>query len=110
MNAIARRAAACAPSGEPLAWDRIDWTQCERTVEKLQARIVKATKEGRHGKVKALQWLLTHSLSGKALAVRRVTENKGKRTPGVDREIWKTPAAKTRAMCPSNGAATSRNR
>jgi RNA-directed DNA polymerase len=98
MNAIAQRATACASSGEPLTWDRIDWTRCERTVEKLQARIVKATKEGRCGKVKALQWLLTHSLSGKALAVRRVTENKGKHTPGVDREIWKTPAAKTKAM------------
>ena len=54
--------------------------------------------EARHGKVKALQWLLTHSLSGKVLAVRRVTENQGKRTPGVDGEIWKTPAAKVRAM------------
>ena len=47
MNAIAQRATACASSGEPLTWDRIDWTRCARTVEKLQARIVKATKEGR---------------------------------------------------------------
>jgi RNA-directed DNA polymerase len=96
MNAVLRTA--CASSGGSLAWNRINWANCERTVSKLQARIVKATKEGRWGKVKALQWLLTHSLSGKALAVRRVTENKGKRTPGVDGEIWKTPAAKTRAL------------
>src|ERR1700730_3147191 len=90
---------ACASSDRPLiTWDSIDWTHCERTVRKLQARIVKAMKEARHGKVKALQWLLTHSLSGKVLAVRRVTENQGKRTPGVDGEIWKTPAAKVRAM------------
>jgi len=89
---------ACASSGEPLTWDSIDWTQCKRNVSKLQTRIVKATREGRRGKVKALQWLLTHSLSGKALAIRRVTENQGKRTPGVDGEIWKTPAAKARAM------------
>jgi RNA-directed DNA polymerase len=95
MNAIHR--IACASPGRSITWDRINWTNCERTVSKLQARIVKATKESRWGKVKALQWLLTHSLSGKALAVRRVTENKGKRTPGVDGEIWKTPATKTRA-------------
>ena len=96
MNAIRR--IACASSGGSITWPGIDWADCERTVSKLQARIVKATKEGRWGKVKALQWLLTHSLSGKALAVRRVTENQGKRTPGIDGEIWKTPATKTRAM------------
>ena len=45
---------------------------------------MKATQEGRWGKVKALQHLLTHSFAAKALAVKRVTENKGKDTPGVD--------------------------
>jgi RNA-directed DNA polymerase len=48
--------------------------------------------------VRALQRLLTHSYSGKVLAVRRVTENDGKKTPGVDREIWDTPEKKTRAV------------
>ena len=46
----------------------------------------------------ALQWLLTHSFSGKALAVKRVTGNKGKNTPGVDRVTWTTPRAKTNAI------------
>ena len=58
-------------------------------------RIAKATQEGRWGKVKALQRLLTRSYSGKMIAVKRVTENRGKNTPGVDREIWRTPAAKS---------------
>ena len=53
-------------------------------------RIVKAWQTGRRRKVKALQRLLVRSRSGKALAVRRVTENQGKRTPGVDRETWPT--------------------
>ena len=88
----------CASSREAVPWHRIDWTRCRRNVKRLQARIVKATEEGRWGKVKALQWLLTHSLSGKALAVNRVTENKGKNTPGVDGETWSTPEAKTDAM------------
>jgi RNA-directed DNA polymerase len=62
------------------------------------ARIVKATREGRSGKVKALQWMLTHSFSGKALAVRRVTENQSKKTPGVDSITWFTPEAKFQAI------------
>ena len=87
---------ACAPSG--VTWDGIRWADVQRQVRRLQARIVKATQDGRHNKVKALQWLLTHSFSGKALAVKRVTENKGKNTPGVDKVTWKTPAAKINAI------------
>ena len=75
-------ACAGAPSHESVNWHSIDWAACHREVRRLQARIVKATREGKHGKVKALQWVLTHSFSGKALAVRRVTENQGKKTPG----------------------------
>ncbi len=87
---------ACASSG--LDWQTINWVVIRRKVKKLQARIVKATQAGRYGKVKALQWLLTHSFSGKALAVKRVTENDGKNTPGVDRIIWNTSTAKTNAI------------
>ena len=52
-------------------WDAIDWQPIEANVRRLQMRIAKATREGRWGKVKALQWLLTHSFSAKLLAVRR---------------------------------------
>src|SRR4051794_29840839 len=79
-------------------WHTINWASAYRIVCRLQARIVKAIQAGRWGKVKALQYLLTHSFSGKALAVRRVTENQGKTTPGVDREIWDTPEKKTTAV------------
>ena len=65
-------------------WDAIDWRKVDRTVQRLQARIVKAQREGRHGKVKALSRILTRSFAAKALAVKRVTENKGKRAAGVD--------------------------
>src|SRR5258707_12633620 len=73
-------------------------SQAERNVRRLQTRIAQATQAGKWCKVKALQSLLNHSLSGKALAVRRVTENTGKRTPGVDGETWKTPEQKTTAI------------
>ena len=79
-------------------WHAIDWQKVHRNVRRLQARIVKATKEKRWGKVKALQRLLTHSFSGKALAVRRVTENQGKNTPGVDKVTWNTPHKKINAI------------
>ena len=88
----------CASSDPTKAWEQLDWIQCERQASRLQARIVKATREGRWGKVKALQRLLTHSFAAKALAVKRVTENQGKNTPGVDGKIWSTPAAKSKAI------------
>jgi hypothetical protein len=80
-----------AVSSEAAEWYALEWPTIHRNVRRLQARIAQAAKEGRWGKVRALQRLLTHSYSGKVLAVRRVTENTGKKTPGVDREIWDTP-------------------
>ncbi len=97
MNAESKTLA-CASSDSAVEWHEIDWSQAHRNVRRLQARIVKATQEGRWGKVKSLQWLLTHSLSGKAIAVKQVTENQGKKTPGVDGETWSTPQAKTAAL------------
>ena len=89
---------ACASSAAVEHWDQIDRKRCERQVARLQARIVKASREGRWGKVRCLQRLLTCSFSGKALAVKRVTENKGKRTSGVDHVLWSTPQSKLKAI------------
>ncbi len=86
-----------APSRK-LAWEAIDWQTVQQNARRLQVRIAKATKEGRWGKVKALQRLLTHSFSGKVMAVRRVTQNAGKQTAGVDRVIWNTPRKKAQAV------------
>ena len=87
-----------APSRPTRMWSQADWPRITEEVKRLQARIAQATKEGRWGKVSALQRLLTRSHSGKMLAVKRVTENRGKRTPGVDGKIWPTPAAKWKGM------------
>src|ERR687886_203978 len=87
-----------AASHETASWQTINWSKAHRVVRRLQARIVQATQAGRWGKVKALQHLLTHSYSGKVVAVRRVTENHGKRTPGVDGETWSTPRKKATAV------------
>lgn len=85
-----------APVLDAQRWDQANWSHITAEVKRLQVRIAKAVLEGRWGKVKALQRLLTRSFSGKILAVKRVTENRGKRTPGVDGKIWSTSAAKWR--------------
>jgi RNA-directed DNA polymerase len=78
-------------------WDAIDWRPLIEGVRRLQMRIAKATREGRWGKVKALQWLLTHSSAAKLLAVRRVVSNPGRNTAGVDGIVWRTAGQKLRA-------------
>ena len=95
---VASNNVASASTDNNVIWHNINWCECNRVVRGYQVRIVKATKEGRWGKVKSLQRLLTHSFSGKALAVRRVTENRGKRTAGIDKETWSTPDLKSQAV------------
>jgi RNA-directed DNA polymerase len=90
--------AAGATSGRKVDWHHIDWGRAHRTTRRLQMRIAKAVREGRWGKARALQWLLTTSFYGKVLAIKRVTENHGKNTPGVDRDIWNTPNKKAKAV------------
>ncbi len=79
-------------------WREVDWRSVTGEVRRLQVRIVKAVETGRWGKVKALQRLLTTSRSGKLVAVRRVTENQGRKTPGVDGASWDTPEKKMAAV------------
>jgi RNA-directed DNA polymerase len=98
MQMTAEHQTAGAASHAEKGWHTINWQTVNQEVRRLQVRIVKAQQQGRWGKVKALQHLLTHSFSGKALAVKRVTENQGKRTPGVDGELWKTPQKKAEAV------------
>lgn len=79
-------------------WESINWTNVEKLVNRLQMRIAKATREGRYGKVQALQWTLTHSLSAKLLAIKRVTSSSGSKTPGIDNVIWKSSPQKIKAI------------
>ena len=81
-----------------LDWHSINWKEVQSNVSRLQVRIVKALKENRWNKAKALQHLLTRSFSGKAIAVKRVTENTGKKTAGVDNQLWDSPQKKANAV------------
>jgi RNA-directed DNA polymerase len=79
-------------------WYRVNWRRAKATVRRLQTRIVKATKAGKWRLVRKLQNLLTRSTAAKLLAVRRVTSNRGRKTPGVDGVVLDTPKVKWQAM------------
>ena len=79
-------------------WKDIDSSNYERIVRKLQVRIAKTHKEERYNKVKALRYLHATYYEAKALAIRKVTSNKGKRTAGVDHMKWDTDAKKIEAI------------
>lgn len=87
-----------APLTSKSIWPTTNWVAVDKTVSRLQIGIAKATQEGHHGKARALQWLLTHSHYGKLSAVKRVVQNKGRKTAGVDGVIWQTSQQKTEAV------------
>jgi len=87
-----------APPHSEIGWHQINWKKAHQHVRRLQLRIAKATREGRQREIKIFQRLLTRSFYAKALAVKCVTENQGKRTPGVDGATWPTPESKTKAI------------
>ena len=71
-----------APTDNSEAWKQLPWKKCQKVVIRLQRRIVKAVQEGRWGKVKSFTTSSHTLFSGKALAVKRVTENQGKKHSG----------------------------
>src|SRR5471032_2378902 len=98
MRVIDKKTADSASSHIPNEWAAIDWRQVQANVRGMQHRLAKATKAGDWRRVKSLQRWLTRSFCGKALAVKRVTENQGKRTAGVDRQLWDSPTQKHAAI------------
>jgi hypothetical protein len=79
-------------------WHQINWRQAHRNVRRLQIRMVKAEQAQKKRKVRAWQRILTRSWSGRAVAVKRVTTNRGKQPPGVDQVVWNTPTKKRQAI------------
>jgi len=81
------------------SWSELlDKFEPEVFVRRLQLRIVKAVKQNRWGKVKYLSRLLTNSFQAKLLAIKRVTSNKGAKTPGIDGITWTKDADKINAL------------
>src|SRR5215470_13926006 len=100
-----RREPEAAPNGAAGAslrsavdWPSINWKRANRNVRRLQRRIVEAQQQNEKRKVRALQFILTRSYSAHCLAVRRVTENSGRRTAEVDGQKFDTPQQKAQAV------------
>src|SRR5262245_18915027 len=88
--------AANGPEGRAgTTWDAIDWRKAERILPTLISRILRATQANDLRKVRSLQKLMLRCHSNILMSVRRVTQvNAGKNTPGVDKLLVKTPAAR----------------
>jgi len=98
MKVIISNQGDSASSHRPIDWVSIDWKRVQRNVRAMQIRLAKASKEGDWRRVKSLQRWLPRRFSAKVLAVKRVTENQGKRTAGVDGQLWDTPSQKFAAI------------
>jgi len=80
-------------------WDKLIWRKIRKVVFNLQKRIYKATKLGKYKRAKSLMRLLQFSTSASLYGVRRVTtDNKGKRTPGIDFRKANTPSKKLKLV------------
>jgi RNA-directed DNA polymerase len=76
-------------------WNSVNWRTTNRQVRNLRRRIFRATQQGDYRKVASLQKLMLRSYANRLGAVRRVTQvNQGRRTPGVDKVLVKTPTAR----------------
>ena len=69
-----------------IKWKDIKWEKAEKYVKRLQIRIVKAVKTKKWNLVKRLQHLLINSFFAKALSIKKVTTNKGKKN---SRNRWR---------------------
>jgi len=85
-------------SSAEITWNAINWRKVEAHVRRLQMRIAKAVQERLWNKVKALQRILTCSFYAKLMAIKRVVQNKGSKTPGVDGIVWNTPLRRIQAI------------
>jgi RNA-directed DNA polymerase len=86
-----------APSTDAQHWKQINWKTVKAFVYRMQMRIAKSIREGRWGKAKALQHLLSRSFYGRLWAIKRIISNKGSRTPGIDGVTWNSSGKRWRA-------------
>ena len=100
MNVLISTTPSCEKhTGRALArkWNSVNWKVVKESVNRLQARIAKAVQEGKWNLVKRLQYLLTHSYHAKLLAVRIITQIRGRKTPGIYGVLWSFATSKMRA-------------
>ena len=80
------------------SWHEINWRNVYVKVNMLQKELVVAYKNKDWEKVYSLQNKLMMSFEARAFAVRRVTTNDGKKTPGLDKIVWKSSKNRFQAI------------
>jgi RNA-directed DNA polymerase len=81
-----------------LQWHDINWQHVNKFVSNIQYKMVVAYRKGNLNEVYNLQYRVIMSYEGRALAVRKVSSNKGNKTPGVDKILWNSPSKKLKAI------------
>jgi len=82
-----------------LEWNSVKWPLVENRVFRYQTRIYRASQQGNIKLVRYLQRRLISSLDSKLFAVKQVTsENKGRKTAGVDGRVYSTPEDKIKLV------------
>ena len=80
-------------------WSQINWRKVNKLVRNLQRRIFRARKLGQWKQLRRLQKFLMKSYANLLISVRQITQvNKGKNTPGVDKEVIKTPEGRVKLV------------
>ena len=80
-------------------WSQINWRKVKKVVRNLQRRIFRARKLGQWKQLRRLQKLLLKSSANLLISVRQITQiNQGKNTPGVDKEVIKTPEGRVKLV------------
>lgn len=79
-------------------WHDIPWSLYYREVSKIQEDLVMAYRADNLHRVYQLQRKLVVSLAARSLAIRRVMTNSGSSTPGVDKQLWDSPAKRMDAL------------
>ena len=80
-------------------WNQINWYEVNKLIRNLQRRIFRARKLGQWKQLRRLQKLLLRSYANLLSSVRQITQiNQGKNTPGVDKEVIKTPEGRVKLV------------
>jgi RNA-directed DNA polymerase len=80
-------------------WSQINWQKVNKLLRNLQRRIFRARKLGQWKQLRRLQKLLQKSYANLLISVRQITQiNQGKNTPGIDKEVIKTPEGRVKLV------------
>jgi len=82
----------------PKNWHDIDWKKARKEVSNLQEKIVIAMQNKKYKEVYKWQWVILNSYSGRAIAIRKVINNSGGKTPGIGGIVWNSPKEYIKAI------------